>query len=312
MGEEQLARMSARDIILRGWNGRDRLLGHDLLLGTAFRETHAARKGRNMKLARHSKYLPSIVLGLAGFMWSGATLMAQQPAGAGTNTTNPLPDSPQAKDSGTTSKGGTGTFIGYLTTKSLVFPDIAHSPAAMTTGQKFKLFVNQSISPPYLLAAGINAGYSQARNDPKAYGQGWDAYGGRYGAAIARASSNSFFSTFVLSSMLRDDPRFYPQNHPSFWGSIKYSATRIFVTRTDSGNETVNLPRLIGPLGAETLANVYLPTSEQTGAKTAQRYGTDLGWTFAGNMFKNYWPTIFHKLGLNKLKVVPDPGTNHP
>ena len=111
--------------------------------------------------------------------------------------------------------------------------------------------------------------------------------------------------------MLRDDPRFYPQYHPSFWGSIKYSATRLFVTRTDAGNETVNLPRLIGPLAAETLANVYLPTSEQTGAKTAQRYGTDLAWNFAGNMFKNYWPTIFHKLGLNKLKVVPDPGTNH-
>ena len=129
--------------------------------------------------------------------------------------------------------------------------------------------------------------------------------------AIARASSNSFFSTFVLASMLRDDPRFYPQSHPTFGGSIKYAATRLFVTRTDAGNETVNLPRLIGPLGAETLANVYLPRSEQTGAKTAQRYGTDLAWNFASNMFKNYWPTIFHRLGLNKLKVVPDPGTNH-
>lgn len=264
-----------------------------------------------MKLAHHPKYLPSIVLGLAGFLLSGAVLLGQQPAGAGTNTTKPLPDSPPAKDNGTTSKSVTGNFIGYMTTKSLVFPDIAHSSVPMTTGQKFELFVNQSISPPYLLVAGINAAYGQARNEPKAYGQGWDAYGSRYGAAIARASSNSFFSTFVLASMLRDDPRFYPQSHPTFGGSIKYAATRLFVTRTDAGNETVNLPRLIGPLGAETLANVYLPRSEQTGAKTAQRYGTDLAWNFASNMFKNYWPTIFHRLGLNKLKVVPDPGTNH-
>jgi hypothetical protein len=30
-------------------------------------------------------------------------------------------------------------------------------------------------------------------------------------------------------------------------------------------------------------------------------------------MFKNYWPTVFHSLGLNRLKVIPDPGSpEHP
>jgi len=255
-------------------------------------------------------------LWVSAFLFLGTSLPspiavnAQQPAGAGTRTTS-MPDSPQPKPQGTTNPtvATTSRFIGYATNKSIIFPDIANSEGPLTGGGKFRLFVNQSISPPYILAAGISAAYSQARDVPAAYGQGWDAYGGRYGAAIARASSNSFFSTFVLASVLHQDPRFFPQSRPSLWGSVKYSAERVFVARTDSGRQTFNTSSIVGTAASETLANVYLPVSEQTGAKTAERIGTDLAWKFAANMFKNYWPTLFHDMGLNRLKVIPDPGS---
>jgi hypothetical protein len=236
--------------------------------------------------------------------------LGQNPTGAGA-APGSLPDSPQPKQQGTpsSSAGHASPFIGYLTNKSFIFPDIAAQPGPLSTAGKFELFVNQSISPPYVLAAGVDAAISQARNVPKAYGQGWDAYGSRYGAAIARASSNSFFSTFLFASVLRQDPRFFPQSHPTLWGSVKYSAQQVFVTRSDSGRDVFNASGLFGPLAAETLANAYLPVSEQTGAKTAERYGTDLAWKFAGNMFKDYWPTIFRSLGLKRLKVIPDPAS---
>jgi hypothetical protein len=246
--------------------------------------------------------LPAILL------TSPTSGFAQNPAGAGTSS---LPDSPLPKQQSppNSAKGTTSKFIGYVSNKSIVFPDLASNPGPLAVGGKFKLFVNQSISPPYILAAAFNAGVSQARNVPSAYGQGWDAYGGRYGAAIARASSSSFFGTFVFASLLGEDPRFFPQVHPTLWGSVKYSAERVFVTRRDSGADTFNSHGLLGSLAAEAMANVYLPQSEQTGAKNAERFGTDLAWKFAGNMFKNYWPTIFHGLGLQRLKVVPDPGS---
>ena len=62
---------------------------------------------------------------------------------------------------------------------------------------------------------------------------------------------------------------------------------------------------------AEGLANAYLPASEQTAGKSLERVGTDFAWRFAGNMFKNYWPKVFTSLGLNRLKVVPDPSNMH-
>ena len=246
-----------------------------------------------------------LLLGIS--LCSPTGVFAQGPVGAGTGSTS-LPDSPQPKQQSTPSstQDTTRGFIGYLSNRSIVFPDIASSPGPMTTGGKFKLFVNQSISPPYLIVAGISAAYSQARDIPSTFGQGWDAYGGRYGASMARASSNSFFSTFVLASVFHHDPRFFPQSHPTFWGSVKYSAQRVVISRNDSGKEVINTSGLLGPLAAEGLANVYLPASEQTAARTFERYGTDTAWKFAANMFKNYWPTIFHRLQLNRLKVIPN------
>jgi hypothetical protein len=63
----------------------------------------------------------------------------------------------------------------------------------------------------------------------------------------------------------------------------------------------------LGPLASEGLANVYLPSSEQTIGKTLTRFAADLAWRVGGNMFKDYWPTFFRNMGLNKLRVIPDP-----
>jgi len=233
---------------------------------------------------------------------------AQKPAGAGSGNTT-LPDSPQPKQE-TAPSGAVGTtakVIGYMTNRSLVFPDIATSSRPLTAGSKFKLFINESISPAYVIAAASSAGISQARNVPSAYGQGWDAYGGRFGAAMGRASSNSFFATFLFATALHQDPRFYPEINPSFWGAVKYSTKRLVITRNDAGDSVVNASGLLGPFAAEGLANAYLPVSEQTAGKSLERVGIDFAWRFAGNMFKDYWPKIFHDLGLNRLKVVPDP-----
>jgi len=240
-----------------------------------------------------------------------ALLCAQGPAGAGTTgSTSSKPDSPQPKQqapAGTTS--GTTRFIGYATNRSILFPDIATSPGPLSPGGKFKIFVNQSISPAYILAAGVSGAVNQATNTPGSTGQGWDAYGTRVGYAMARASSSSFFGTFLFASILRQDPRFFPESRPSLGRAIKYSAKRIVITRNDKGNDVFNASGLLGPLAAEALANVYLPRSEQTGARSMERYGSDLAWRFAANMFKEYWPTIFHDMHLQSLKVIPGPGT---
>jgi len=284
----------------RPWYVADNLGGS----GCGREEANIPRiRERDLVTARRiSAHLTLIV-----WLCSPLLVFAQAPAGAGTNNTS-LPDAPEPKSQ----KGSnpametTTRFVGYMTNNSIVFPDIATSEGPMTAGEKFRLFVNQSISPPYIIMPLISSAYNQARNVPKEYGQGWNAYGNRYGESIARAASNSFFSTFVYASVTHQDPRFFPQNRPSLWGSLKYSTQRLFLTRTDSGRDTFNSSGILGTLTAESLANAYLPASQQTAGKTFERFGTDMAWKLAGNMFKDYWPMLFHSLKLNRLGVTPD------
>ena len=254
--------------------------------------------------------LPRIPTGMLLAVWlcSPTGVLGQSPVGAGTDRTT-LPDTPQPKPQEHLNPAREATYrvVGYVTNRSIVFPDIAHSEGPLSVGGKFQLFVNQSVSPPYIIAPALGAAYNQARNVPVAYGQGWDAYGSRFGEAWARGASESFLSTAVLASAFHQDPRFFPQYHPSLRSSAGYAARRLFFTRTDSGRDTFNSSGILGNLAAESLANVYLPASEQTAPKTLGRFATDLAWRFVGNMFRNYWPTLFHDMGLNRLKVIPDP-----
>jgi hypothetical protein len=261
-------------------------------------------------ISQHTSWLLAGSFLLLALLVCVAPSLAQPPAGAGTSSANSkrsLPDSPQPKQDQANETQGPGRFVGYITKRSLFFPDIATSPGRITSWQKFELFGNEAIAPETLLTSSVSALYSQARGTPYADGGGWPGYGKRFGASMARGASNNFFGTFVLASAFHQDPRFFPRSNPRFWSTIKYAARRVVITRTDAGNEVIDSSGLLGPALGESLANVYLPTSEQTAGKTFERYGYDLVWRFAGNVFKDYWPTLFKGLGLQRLKVLPPP-----
>ena len=185
-----------------------------------------------------------------------------------------------------------------LQQKSLVFPDLATTEGPLSSWEKFKLAANNSVAFSTVGGVLIGAAFSQAINSPSGYHQGWEGYGKRVGADMARAASGNIFGTFVLASALHQDPRFYVKKNLSFKQSVEYSAVRVFITRSDSGERVVNYSGLIGPLMGEGLANVYYPDENRTVGSTFTRYASDLGWRFAGNLLRQYWPSINRKLRL--------------
>jgi hypothetical protein len=115
---------------------------------------------------------------------------------------------------------------------------------------------------------------------------------------MARAASDHIFGTFLIASVLREDPRFYVKKDLSFKQSVKYAAVRVAVTRSDSGDRVVNFAGLLGPLAGEALANTYYPEGSRGVGDTFIRYASDLGWKFGANLLKQYWPNINKKLRL--------------
>ena len=191
--------------------------------------------------------------------------------------------------------------MSFLQRKSVFFPNLATNSGPLSVWQKFKLAANNSISLATIGAALAGAGYGQAINSPKGYGQGGEGYAKRFGADMARSASANLFGTFLIASALHEDPRFYVKKHYTFKQSVKYAAERIVVTRSDSGERVVSFADILGPLAGEALADTYYPEGNRGVSSTFIRYGSDLGWKFGGNMLRQYWPRINRK-----LKLVPE------
>jgi hypothetical protein len=199
------------------------------------------------------------------------------------------------------------TTIEVLEKRSIFFPEIANSPGPLSVKQKFELFADQSVAPSRLLSSAAGAGISQARNSLDGYGQGMGGYGKRFGSSMATAAASNFFGTFLISSMLHRDPRYFLTLHGGPRHRIGYALSRIVVSRTDEGKNAVNWAGMIAPLLAESLANSYLPVKEQTAGRTFQRYGIRIGLNTVANGLREYWPTIFRSLRIAKIAPAPNP-----
>jgi hypothetical protein len=242
-----------------------------------------------------------------------AMAQRQEQASAG------LPDAPTAKQdqSESTQKPGNTPLrstIEVLGKRSVFFPELAFDKGRLDSRQKLELAVDETVAPSRFLGSAFTAGIGQARDALPGYGQGWNGYGKRIGSSVASNASSHLFGTFLLPSMLRQDPRYFVKLYGTTSQRIGYAVRRVVVTRTDSGGRAFNWSQVLGGLMAEALANSYLPDGERTTGKTFSRFGIRIGFGALDNVVKEYWPTIFRSLRISKLTPSErsDPGTVTP
>ena len=266
----------------------------------------ARAKIRNVTLRAH------ILLASAAILLASCAVKAQQ------NPDKPdLPDAPkpQQNPNGTDQnqqKNPLSNTLGLIARKSYFYPDLATSSRPLSSKEKFELFVSETVAAPQILSSAAAAGISEARGTLSGYGQGGEGFGKRYGAFWATGASSHFFGTFLLPAALHEDPRFFVRYDGGWKRRVGHALRQVVEIRTDTGAKKFNFPGTLGPLLAEALANTYLPDNERTAGKTFQRYGIRIGFGAANNLLKEYWPSIFKSLRLDKVAPGLQPDPNPP
>jgi hypothetical protein len=228
-----------------------------------------------------------------------ASLAGQAPALAQTADANSAPSASSANSQTSVPATGQKQQAGeakVVTKPSFFFPDLAHSSQPLTSGEKFKLAIVNSVSPPAFLGSAFGAGIGQAADTPAGYGQGAEGYGKRFGASMATGASTNLIGTFFLSSVMHDDPRYFVMGDGSLGQSIKYALRRVVIVRKDDGGEAFNWPGVMAPLAAAGLANTYMPDAQRTVSYTFESYGWAMAASAGVNILKEYWPTITRKV----------------
>ncbi len=164
--------------------------------------------------------------------------------------------------------------------------------APLTTKMKFELAIRVSVDPVTAAGVGLVSASRQATNSPK-YGQGWGAYGERFGATAADGFSDIMIGGAILPSLLRQDPRYFYQGTGTTGSRIRHAMFSPFVAKGDSGKWQPNYSSLGGDLASSALSNLYYPQSNRGAGLvfgnfaigTAERVGASLAQEFIVGKF---------------------------
>ncbi len=162
----------------------------------------------------------------------------------------------------------------------------------MSVRQKYGLAARDSFDPSSFVLAGFYAGIGQLTDQYPSFGLGAKGYGKRYLTAYADQVSGNYLSEALIPVLFHDDPRFYRLGKGS-GGRRAWAALRqIWITRTDSGHETINAPELLGNAMAASLSNAYYPQEERTAGETFERWGVQIASDAGFNLLKEFWPDM--------------------
>ncbi|MGA2237432.1 MAG: hypothetical protein ABSG23_18375 [Terriglobales bacterium] len=162
--------------------------------------------------------------------------------------------------------------------------------------EKFAISAKGSFDPYEFTIVGIVAGIRQAVNSSPGFGQGFEGYSKRYGAAFADQVDGNVMVGGVYPTFLKIDPRYFRLGRGSFVHRFGYAISRILIARRDSGTNMFNIPEFAGNATAIAISNVYYPASDRSFVSSFNGWGTQMGLDALGNELKEFWPDIHHYL----------------
>jgi hypothetical protein len=173
--------------------------------------------------------------------------------------------------------------------------NLRYAPS-LTPGEKFKLFARQAFDPFQWVAAGAQAGLSQAENTWSVYGQGAAGYGKRYGAAIVDTTDREFMSNFLFPVLLKQDPRYFRLGQGTIKHRIMYSLAQEFWCKSDRGTRQFNFSKVLGAFAAKAVSNTYYPPGDRGFELTMRRSAVSILSGIANGLGAEFWPDINCKL----------------
>lgn len=169
----------------------------------------------------------------------------------------------------------------------------------LATKEKFWLATQDSFDYSAFVWVGMVSGVAMEGKSQPSFGQGASGYGIYYAHNFADNAIENYLVEAVMPTVTKEDPRYYTLGHGGFFKRTGYSLSRLFITRKDSGGDTLNISEIVGAGAAAGISNAYYPPSN-TWVKTYQRWESQLIQDAIGFVAREFWPDINRAVFRNK------------
>ena len=163
---------------------------------------------------------------------------------------------------------------------------------------KFFLFLRDSVDPETFLAAGFDAGISQARNDDPTFGQEFGGYAKRFGASYTDEVQFRFFKEFAYPTIFSEDPRYYRMGQGPKGRRFLHAVRHSVVAYNDHGEPMFNFSEWLGEVSATSLSNLYHPGQKRGIGPAAENVAVGVGMDIGFDELREFWPEVARKLRL--------------
>jgi hypothetical protein len=160
-------------------------------------------------------------------------------------------------------------------------------PVPLTPKLKFRLAIRTSIDPVTIVGAAFVAAIDQAGDTPD-YGQGWKAYGQRFGANYANGLTDIFIGGAILPSLLHQDPRYFYKGTGTTKSRLLYALSDPLRTKGDNGKWQPNYSGLGGYLASGAISNLYYPESNRGVGRVFSGFGIDVAADMANGVIQEF------------------------
>lgn len=167
----------------------------------------------------------------------------------------------------------------------------------LTVGGKFKYGLRRGFGPGAVVSSFAVAGYQQALDSNRGYGQGAEGYFSRVGSNYGTAVTRHMVGTFMLASIFHQDPRYFRSGHKSRGKRLGYAVSRVLIARGDNGRNQFNISSVGGALAGGLISRTWHEPPDDKLGRGFQRAAATLGWEVVRNIVREFWPGL-RKFGL--------------
>jgi len=199
------------------------------------------------------------------------------------------PQDPAASSSSSASSGRAVEYVfNYLNMAGVMSAD---QFAPLTQRERTQIYWKAMINPLGFIKASTSAGIDQWNDKPKEWHQDFAGYGRRFANILGQYSIQRTV-TFICSSGLHEDNRYFNSGKSGLWSRTRYALASGVLARHDDGSRHPSVSQVAGVAAGAFLSRTWQPPSQHTAGDAAVSFGITMSSNIAFSVLKEFLPDI--------------------
>jgi hypothetical protein len=173
----------------------------------------------------------------------------------------------------------------------------------LTPKEKAWLAVRNVADPFNAVTILASSGIGVASDSHSPYGPGMPGFGRSVGVAYTQDMTGEFFGTFLIPSLVHQDPHYHREPDASIKRRIGHAILQVVWTQGDNGKGMLNYANLLGFAIDDEISNLYVPGRQTDMPASASRYGIGFALAPTDNFITEFVPDIAKRIHIRVVLI---------